>query len=130
MVKFSNGKTLDTIAVYGGTMNYQNAQRKTLEIVCGADAITLDEAKELYKNSAAVSEITVESEGETSVHLNFTLPVELKLTEQDGADIIHIKLARKSESEIALEQQAAEINDTQLALMELADMITGGDENG
>ncbi len=130
MIKFSNGKTLDTIAVYGGTMQYQNAQRKTLEIVCGADAITLDEAKELYRNRAALSEITVETEGETSVHPDFTLPVELKLTEQDGADVIHIKLAQKSALEIAQEQQMAEINDTQLALIELAGMMTGGESNG
>ena len=40
-----------------------------------------------------------------------------------------MKLAQKSALEIAQEQQAAEINDTQLALIELAGMI-GGEDNG
>ncbi len=129
MVTFANGKTLETIAVYGGTMEYQNARRQTLEIVCAADKLALEDAKALYKNSAATSEITVEADGETSVQLNFTLPVELKLTEQDGVEVIRMKLAQKSALEIAQERQAEDINDTQMALIELADMLatTGGE---
>lgn len=127
MIKFANGKTLETIAVYGGTMEYQNARRSCLEIVCAADELTLDEAKVLYKNSAATSEITVEADGETSVQINFTLPVELKLTVLNGTEVICMKFAQKSALEIAQEQQAADINDTQLALIELADMISGGE---
>lgn len=127
MITFANGQTLETIAVYGGTVEYQNARRSCLEIVCAADVLTLEEAKALYKDSAATSEITVETDGEISVQLNFTLPVELKLTEQDGTEVIRMKLAQKSALEIAQEKQAADINDTQMALIELADMISGGE---
>ena len=126
MVTFANGKTLETIGVYGGKIEHQNARRSYLEIVCAAELLTLDEAKALYKDSAATSEITVASGGETSVQLDFTLPVELKLTVQDGVEVIRMKLAQKSALEIAQEQQAADINDTQLALIELADMVAGG----
>lgn len=96
MVTFANGKTLETIAVYGGSMQYQDAQRKTLEIVCAVSALSLDEAKALWTDAAATSEITVaetitnpvtvntdsgdmtvseKTETVQSVHVNFTLPV-------------------------------------------------------
>ena len=147
MVKFANGTTLDTIAVYGGNMQYQDAQRKTMEIVCEADVVTLEAAKALWSDPNATKEITITEtvtqpvtvnaeSGEMvvsnqtstvqSVHLNFTLPVELKLMALDGKDVVRIKLAQKSALEIAQEQQAADINDTQLALIELADIVAGG----
>ena len=40
-----------------------------------------------------------------------------------------MKLAQKSTLEIEQEKQAADINDTQMALIELAGMI-GGEDNG
>lgn len=120
MVIFANGTTLETIAVYGGKVEHQNARRSYLEIVCAADKLTLDEAKALYKDSAATAEITVEADGETSVHLDFTLPVELKLSELDGTEVIRMKLAQKSALEIAQEQQAEELAITQMAILELA----------
>ena len=118
MVTFANGKTLETIAVYGGSMQYQDAQRKTLEIVCAVSALSLDEAKGLWTDAAATSEITVaetitnpvtvntdsgdmtvsvKTETVQSVHVNFTLPVELRM---DSAGL-HIKLAQKSALESA-----------------------------
>lgn len=118
MVTFANGKTLETIAVYGGSMQYQDAQRKTLEIVCAVSALSLDEAKALWTDAAATSEITVaetitnpvtintdsgdmtvseKTETVQSVHVNFTLPVELRM---DSAGL-HIKLAQKSALESA-----------------------------
>lgn len=120
MIIFANGATLETIAVYGGKVEHQNARRSYLEIVCAADKLTLDEAKALYKDSAATAEITVEADGETSVHLDFTLPVELKLSELDGTEVIRMKLAQKSALEIMQEKQATELEITQMAILELA----------
>lgn len=120
MVIFANGTTLETIAVYGGKVEHQNARRSYIEIVCAADKLTLGEAKALYKDSAATAEITVEADGETSVHLDFTLPVELKLSELDGTEVIRMKLAQKSALELAQEQQAEELAITQMAILELA----------
>lgn len=145
MVTFANGETLNTIAIYGGNIQYQDSYRKTLEIVCASDVISLDNARALWNNTDATKEITVtetieqpvsvDSEsGEMvisnqtstvqSVHLNFTLPVELKLTTQDGVEVVRMMLAQKSALELAQEQQAAELAITQMAILELAQGTT------
>ena len=128
MVIFANGKMFEETAVYGAAETYQSAQRKTLDVVIAADKITLEEAKALWQDSSATSEITIKDAAgtELSVQPNFSIPVELKLDTQDGVEVIHIKLAQKSALELAQEQQAADINDTQLALIELADLVAGG----
>ena len=139
MVKFANGKQIETIAVYGNKMTFQNALRGTLEIQIATENADFDELKELYTDSAALSKIeitetaTVQNEnGESeekvtaqSLQLNFTLPVELALREIDGVQTWCMKLAQKSEIELAQERQAEAINDTQLGLIELAAMIGG-----
>ena len=130
LVTFNNGKQLDTIAVYGGTETYQSAQRKTLELVVSADELTLDEAKAIWQDSNATSEITVEDNGESSVQLNFTLPVSLTLSQMDGADVICMKLAQKSALELTQEKQAQDMDDVNAALCELAELIAGGEDNG
>ncbi len=135
MIKFANGESYETIRILGGSETYQGQQRRTLAISIDASIITLEGAKALYKNEAALSEITIESSGEINVQLNFTLPVELTLTkiqtgEETMTEVITIKLAQKSAMEIAQERQAADINDTQMALIELADLIAGGEING
>lgn len=142
-VKFKNGKELETIAVYGGGMTFQNANRDTLEFRVAADKAEFDELKAVYTNAEALSEIEVKDITEapsengnaeaaevSSLHLNYTLPVELGLKQIGGESVWCMKLAQKSALEIAQDKQAADINDTQLALMELADLISGGDENG
>lgn len=131
MVTFANGKSYDTVLIMGGSEIYQGQQRKTLAISIAADLITLDEAKALYKNEDALAEITTTTDGETGVQLNYTIPVELKQhtirpTEDSTLEVITIKVAQKSALELAQEQQAADINDTQLALIELADIVAGG----
>lgn len=131
MVTFANGKSYDTVLIMGGSEIYQGQQRKTLAISIAADLITLDEAKVLYKNEDALTEITTTTDGETGVQLNYTIPVELKQhtirpTEDSTLEVITIKVAQKSALELAQEQQAADINDTQLALIELADIVAGG----
>lgn len=139
MVKFANGKQIETVAVYGGNMPFQNATRETLEFRVSTENATFDVLKELYTDSAALSEIeimetAVNENGEAvitaqSLQLNFTLPVELALRDIDGVQTWCMKLAQKSELELAQEKQAADINDTQLALIEIAAMI-GGEDNG
>lgn len=128
MITFKDSKQLETIAVYGGAETYQSAQRKTLEMVVSADKLTLDEAKAIWQDSNATSEITVEDNGNTSVQLNFTLPVSLTLSQMDGTDVIHMKLAQKSALELMQEKQAQDIRDNEAALCELAEIIAGGDE--
>lgn len=130
MVKFKNGVKFDTIAVYGGSMNFQSANRDTLEFRIAEGDADFDSVKAIFCDEDALSEITV-IEGEvSSVHLNYTLPVELALREIDGSSMWCMKLAQKSALEISLDRQAADINDTQLALIELASLVSGGEVNG
>ena len=137
-IKFKTGKQLETVAVYGGGMTFQNANRDTLEIRIAEETAEFDELKALYTNTDALSEIEItdtaagdngSTETVQSLHLNYTLPVELGLKQLNGESVWCMKLAQKSALEIAQEQQAADINDTQLALIELAGMI-GGEDNG
>lgn len=130
MVTFANGKTIETIAVIGGRTQFQNAMRETLEIRAARDETSFEELKALYTDSATLSEIEVnDGSGGQSLQLNFTLPVELSLKDIDGEQLWCMKLAQKSALEIEQEKQAADINDTQLALIELAGMM-GGELNG
>lgn len=129
MIIFKNGKQLETTAVYGGTETYQSAQRKTLELVVAAGELTLDEAKAIWQDSNATSEITVEDNGESSVQLNFTLPVSLTLSQMDGADVIRMKLAQKSTLEIMQERHGEDISALDAAILEIGELL-GGEDNG
>ena len=130
MVTFNNGKQIETVAVYGGTETFQSAQRKTLEIVVSSEMLTLDEAKAIWQDSGATSEMTIESDGQTSVQLDFTLPVSLTINNLNGAEVVRMKLAQKSALEIMQEKQAQDISDNEAALCELAALIDGGESNG
>ena len=125
MVTFANGKQLETIAVYGSSMSFQNAQRRTLELVVSADKITLDEAKSIWKDAEVTAEITITDGNETSVHLNYTLPVELKANSLDGVDVVRIKLAQKSNIEIAQEKQATDIAACEAAIIDIGELLGG-----
>ena len=125
MVTFANGRQLETIAVYGSSMSFQNAQRSTLELVVSADKITLDEAKSIWKDAEMTTEITITDGNETSVHLNYTLPVELKANSLDGVDVVRIKLAQKSDIEIAQEKQATDIAACEAAIIDIGELLGG-----
>lgn len=140
-VKFANGTTIEA-TVYGASAQYQGMQRKTLEIVVQDSDVTFDEAKALWLNAEATKEIVISeqveatssetgettSRTETSVHLNYTLPVELKCTQYGNVCALRIKLAQMSEMEVGLAKQAQDIEDANAALCELAEIIAGGDE--
>ena len=126
MVTFANGKTIETIAVIGDKMLFQSAMRETREIRIAKDKTDFEELKVLYADREALSEIEVnDGSGGQSLQLNFTLPVELSLKDIDGEQTWCMKLAQKSALEIEQESQAAAINDTQLALIELAGLMGG-----
>ena len=130
MVKFKDGKQVETVAVYGGTETFQAAQRRTLEIVVSSELLTLDEAKAIWQDSGATSEMTIESDGQTSVQLDFTLPVSLTLNTLNDAPVVRMKLAQKSALEIEQEKQAQDMDDVNAALCELAALIDGGENDG
>lgn len=146
-ITFANGATFETdFAPIRTDTTYQSSYRRALELRIPASAVTYEEIKALYTNAEAMSAISVteygtqtqedpDNPGETievevitgqSLHLNYTMPMELTLKTVNGTELWCIKMAQKSDVEIAQEQQAADINDTQLALIELADIIAGG----
>ena len=135
MVIFSNCESYETIRILGGSETYQGQHRKTLEIDFDSAAITLDKAKSLFTDPDIWREITVETDGETSIQLNFSLPLELILTTKrkrlniDSDDeLIVLRMAQKSALEIAQEKQAVDISNNEAALIELAGLIAGGNE--
>lgn len=130
MVTFNGEKQVETVAVYGGMETFQAAQRKTLEIVVSTELLTLDEAKAIWQDSGATSEMTIESDGQTSVQLDFTLPVSLTLNTLNDTPVVRMKLAQKSALEIEQEKQAQDMDDVNAALCELAALIDGGESNG
>lgn len=129
MITFNNGKILETISILGGTMQYQSASRATLEIRCSTKVVTFDELRALYTDAEALSELTVSEESVIqSVHLNYTLPVELKLTTVNNTEVYCMKLAQMSNLEIEQAKQADDIATNEAALIELAEIIAGGAE--
>lgn len=129
MITFANGQAFNTIRILGAKKTYQGMERDTLAISIPSADITLEEAKKLWKNTEATAEITITSDGQTNVRLNYSLPVELtdetlKVSEDESVEVVTLKLAQKSDLEIALETQATDIQDTQVALMELAELVT------
>ena len=132
-ITFKDGKSYETVAVYGGSENYQESRRDTLDIIILADKITLEEAKTLWQDADATSEITINYSvtedgkpvAKTGVHINYTLPVSLTLGELDGAQVVRIKLAQKSALEIAQEKQATDIAACEAAIIDIGELLGG-----
>ena len=134
MITFANGASYETTAVYAAA-EFQGAKRDILDIVIPADKITLDEAKAIWQNAEATSEITInytddDGNAKTGVHINYTLPMALTLDMLNDKQVVHIKLAQKSALEITQEKQAQDMDDVNAALCELAEIVAGGEDNG
>lgn len=147
MITFANGKSYEQVSVLGAVQSFQGQLRNTLAMKFRGTDITLAEATELYKDADALKEISIvetymengtDSDGNSveiertrsSVQLNFTLPVELtlsteKISPQETAEIITIKVAQKSALEIAQERQAVDIAVCEAAIMEIGELLGG-----
>ena len=138
MITFKNGNAYGTKSILGGTANYQSAERETMDIIIPAENITLEEAKAIWQDPEATSEITItykeEVEGQAveraAVHLNFTIPMALTLDTYNGVECVHIRLAQMSVLEIAQAKQAQDMDDVNAALCELAELVAGGEDDG
>lgn len=145
-ITFANGTTIETgFAPIGGTTTFQSAYRKTLELRFPANVISFEEIKVLYTDATAMSEITVTEWGKQeqvdpenpeqtievdvvvgqSLHLNFSLPIELTLKNVDGTDLWCAKMAQKSALELAQAQQAGDIAALDAAVMEIGELLGG-----
>jgi hypothetical protein len=129
MVTFANGKSIETIAVYSSSMQYQEAQRRTLEIRILKDNATFDELAKIFKDKTALKEITCADADSSSLQLNYVIPVELCLKTIDEAETWTMKIAQMSDVEIAQEKTASELADTQVALTELYEAYLAASNN-
>ncbi len=129
IIEFANGLIIDPAAVYGGSEQYQQAVRKTLRIETPAENISFDDLKALSQNKDALSQIVITDKngGGSFTYHDYVVPMMISVTNVDGKDMISMKLAQKSTIEMEQEQQ---INDMQLALIELAGIVAGGENNG
>lgn len=145
-ITFANGKMIETgFAPIGSTATFQSAYRKTLELRLPVSEISFEEIKALYTDSTAMSEITVTEWGKQeqidpenpeqtvevdvvvgqSLHLNFSLPIELTLKDVDGTDLWCAKMAQKSALEIAQEKQATDIAACEAAIIDIGELLGG-----
>lgn len=132
MVIFSNCESYKTVRILGGSETYQGQHRKTLEIDFDSAAIALDKAKSLFTDPDIWNEITVETDGETSIQLNFSLPLELILTTKrkwlnidSNDELIVLRMAQKSALEIAQEKQATDIAACEAAIVDIGELLGG-----
>ena len=128
-ITFGNGATYETLAVYGGNETHQGALRSTLDIVIESTKLTFDEAKSIWKDKSSTSEMTLNGDEKEilSVKLNYSLPLSLTLTELNGVEVVRMKLAQKSDVEIAQEKQATDIAACEAAIIDIGELL-GGEE--
>ncbi len=130
MVIFANGKSFNDISVFGNTMNFQGAIRRTLEITIANEDASFDELFGLFSDPSALDVITTktaetaDSPESQNTHLHFTIPVSLGTSVVADSNVWVMKVAEMSALEIMQAQQAVDIQDTQVALMELAELVT------
>ena len=133
-ITFKNGEQFTVKAVWSKTSSFQGADRKTLEIRFVNEENLFEKLKSVYSNAETLAEIYVKETNEkgevltSSYHTDYTLGMELGLKSIEDEQQGIMKLAQKTVLEIMQEKQALDIEDTQVAIMELAEMIAGGAE--
>lgn len=130
MITFTNGQSFDTIRIIGAKRNYQGMERDTLEIAIPSSDITLEEAKKIWKEPELTKELAVTYDGVTSYLLNYSLPIELivqtlKVSETETVEVVVLKLAQKSELEIAQEKHATDIAACEAAIIDIGELLGG-----
>ena len=106
----------------------RHRRRLAVAFACGDNPLTREVHGQgilpgIRAREALTAEITVTDGAETSVHLNYTMPVELKANLLNDVDVVRIKLAQKSALELTQDQQASDIENIEAALIELAEMV-------
>ena len=129
MITFLNGKSFETINIFGSKTLYQGQQREILQIDIEANKISFDEAKDIYTSVECLKEITVSADDNKYLYLDYVIPIELVYTSKrklygmdDDTNVISMKIAQKSALEITQDHQATDIANIEAALIELAEM--------
>lgn len=135
-ITFANGTVLPTIAVHSSVRNVQSAMRNTMEIRIEESATTFEQLKELTtsENLSEVVLTQIQTDDEAGVqefpynYTNYTIYLGHGKKIIDNIVMWVLEIAQKTQLEITQEEQTESINDTQLAIIELAGIVTGGIE--
>lgn len=134
----SNGTEMEPIMVTGARRNLQGASRDSLSFVFPADA-GLEAIDAEFTEEACESITLVENDSASYIYKGYTIRAGLSKesvavgtedseTEAVYEDRITVTMAQRTYAESKLAALAAENTDTQLAVAELAELITGGAE--
>lgn len=132
-ITFKNGTKLPTIAVYSNNTLIQNAYRECFEIRFPVESVDYDTISSLATADNLSAIVLTERDDETDEiiaqfsHFNFTIVTSLgmKTEPTDGSKFFFLSVAQKSDTELRLEKLIQDNEDTQEALMELAEIVSG-----
>lgn len=122
-IKFSDstGTTLDVLDVKGQSINFQGAQRDSLEVQFAKSVISFDMLDALTSSQVNMAHLTLMDGDKQYVHDNYSLRVSLALKPvvtvpatadkpEQTENRLCVTLAQKSYAEMQAEQQAAAID--------------------
>jgi hypothetical protein len=120
-LKFSNGTTLDVLAVKGNPTYFQGAQRDALEIQIGKSKTTFDALDKLTGDPDKTGKLTILDGDKQYQHDNYSLRTELALkpvvtaeatstTPEQTEDRFCVTLAQKTYAELQVEELQSSVD--------------------
>ena len=136
-LKFSNGTTLDVLAVNGKSVYIQGANRDALEIQLAKGSVPVDALDALTSAGTNTTKITLIDGDQQYVHDNYSIRTELAIkpvvvtpatstAAEVTEDRLCITLAQLTYLEVQQAAQAAKQSQTDEAIAELSVLIAGG----
>ena len=129
-LKFSDGTTLDVLAVKGSPTYFQGAQRDALEIQIGKSKTTFDALDKLTGDPDKTGKLTIIDGDKQYQHDNYSLRTELALkpvvtaeatstTPQQTEDRLCVTLAQKTYAELQIEELQSSVDALTLSTLEV-----------
>ena len=137
-IVLTNGTELTPIQVTGELKHIQGVNRDTLNFIF-SEELSMDELDAIFTEDACESITIVGDDESEAIHTGYTIRTELvkkqvevqKETEEHEAVFekrIFVSMAQRTYAETKLASVVKESLDTQLAVVELAEMLVGGAE--
>ena len=129
-LKFSDGTTLDVLAVKGNPTYFQGAQRDALEIQIGKSKTTFDALDKLTGDPAKTVKLTIIDGDKQYQHDNYSLRVSLALkpvvtaeatadTPEQTEDRLCVTLAQKTYQELQIAELQSSVDALTLSTLEV-----------
>lgn len=128
-IKFSDGTVPDALAVNGQPINFQGAQRDSLEIQIDKSAITFDALDALTGDAAKTDKLIILDGDKQYEHDNYSLRVSLALkpvvtveatsdAPEQTEDQLCVTLAQKTYAELQVEELQNSVDALTLSTLE------------